>query len=184
MSIYVNAVESILKKAYSEIDSTPCKSAIIAISTNPYLTEIGKEKFISNIKRKYYYIIDEARNNISTAYNEYVKRLDNAIKELIENSYLDQQDLLMLLSGLLSLSNDDFNKIAEKHKNNYAMQEAISKYAESHKIRYQTNCINRDKKIKLADEVKNYAFNKLDDNIFHMPLYIGISESTKKYLVE
>ena len=81
MSVYINAVKKALKKASTEYASTPCNSAIMSISSNPYFSSLGKEKFIENIKNKYHYIIDEAKEAVSKAYEEYVKRLDNAINE-------------------------------------------------------------------------------------------------------
>lgn len=183
MSMYINAVKSALEKASAEYASTPCGSAILAISCNPYFTELGKERFITNIKNKYYYIIDEATGAIRTAYNEYVKRLDNVINELKENGCLDSNDLLLLSSSIISLSESDFLKIAEKHKNNYAMYEAISNYAKLHQMRCPITYINRNEKIEFASSIRNEAVRKLN-SIFYMPIRIDIKEEVKKILVE
>ena len=183
MSAYLTEIRSILKNAASEIDSTPCKSAIISISGNPYFTELGKTKFIANIRNRYYYIIDEASEAISTAFNEYVKRLDDLIRESKENNCVDHSDLAILSSELISLSESEFLKIAQKHKDNYSMYEAISNYAKLHKVHCPINFVSRNKKIQLAQEIRDKAIHKLDD-IFYMPLFITIDENTEKILIE
>ncbi len=183
MSAYVTEIRSILKKAASEIDSTPCKSAIISICGNPYFAELGKTKFIANIRNKYYYIVDEASEAISTAFNKYVKRLDDLIREAKENGGVDYSDLAILSSELISLSESEFLKIAQKHKDNYSMHEAISNYARLHKINVPISFTSRNEKIQLAEEIRDKAIRKLDD-IFNMPLFITIDENAEKILTE
>lgn len=183
MSAYVTEIRSILKKAASEIDSTPCKSAIISICGNPYFTELGKTKFIANIRNKYYYIVDETSEAISTAFNKYVKRLDDLIREAKENGGVDYSDLAILSSELISLSESEFLKIAQKHKDNYSMHEAISNYARLHKINVPISFTSRNEKIQLAEEIRDKAIRKLDD-IFNMPLFITIDENAEKILTE
>ena len=183
MSAYVTEIRSILKKAASEIDSTPCKSAIISICGNPYFTEMGKTKFIANIRNKYYYIVDEASEAISTAFNKYLKRIFEFIREAKENGGVDYSDLAILSSELISLSESEFLKIAQKHKDNYSMHEAISNYARLHKINVPISFTSRNEKIQLAEEIRDKAIRKLDD-IFNMPLFITIDENAEKILTE
>lgn len=130
MSAYITEIRSILKKAASEIDSTPCKSAIISISGNPYFTELGKTKF-------------------SEAHSDYLERLQKSIESISGNN-VNTADLALLDNKYIKISQKEFDVLANRHKGNSIMLNALSNYAAENGLLMPVPYLNYEQKKKLA----------------------------------
>lgn len=149
MSKYSDMLKSIInncRNKIEEIDSDIEKT----ISSRNYSQEYINN-FVNECTAKKETVYGNHRNLLTEAYNDYLERLKKSV-ESISGSSVNTQDLALLDNKYINISQEEFNVLATRHKDNSVMLNALFHYAAENNLVMPVPYLSSERKQKLAYE--------------------------------
>lgn len=141
---HLNIVEPLLKN-YHKFDSAPKL----------------REEYYPNIPQQIQNQNEISLEKLKIARNQYFERLERAYT--ISGSKADAEDLILLNPSVFQMTQQEFNKIVDKHIGNPTMEIALRSYAKATGLHILRHICTKEEKEKIAENVYRNACSYIEN---------------------
>lgn len=120
-----------------------------------------RKEFLPDIQNKLKNQNEISLEKLKTATNEYFERLEKAYT--ISGNKVDTEDLILLNPSVFKMTQQEFNKIVEKHIGNHTMEIALRSYAEATELHILRRIYTKEEKEKLAESIYRNACGYIEN---------------------
>lgn len=147
MSKYSDMLKIIINNCRSRIEETNADIEMVKANRNYSQEYINTRVSAYNAQKENAY--NNHKKLLLEAYNDYLERLKKSVESISGNS-VNTADLALLDNKYIKISQEEFDILANRHKGNTIMLNALSNYAAENGLLMPVPYLNYEQKKKLA----------------------------------